>query len=84
MYTSTFYATAKGAPNPPFETSSPFNCNQLPVERAHADVVLNQNGIQISRMDDWLSQTIKMKVLDETPMNASTIQLLAGSYYCGL
>ena len=79
MYTSTFYATAQGAPNPPFETSSPFNCNQLPVERAHTDVVLNQNGIQISRMDDWLSQTIKIKVLDETPMNELTIQLLAGS-----
>ena len=40
MYTSTFYETAVGEPNPPFPVESPLNMNKLPIENCPSSLLL--------------------------------------------
>lgn len=65
MYTSSFYATATSQPDPPFTT--PFSCNKLPLEYAPSQELcrvplLGEGCVVISDVEDWLSQTIKLKL----------------------
>ena len=43
MYTSSFYATATGKPNPPF--SIPFDSNKLPVEYEKSTYLLTVHSL---------------------------------------
>ena len=108
MYTSSFYATATGQPDPPFLT--PFSPNRLPLEYAPArelcrvpiralDHDENQTSSQdspqtsaqnetaleredgcvvISDVENWLSQTIKLKLEGKTSFGLEDRHVMAG------
>ena len=116
MYTSSFYATATGQPDPPFLT--PFSPNRLPLEYAPARELcrvplhsinreenhhslhdVNQTSSQdspqtqtqsettkehedgcvvISDVENWLSQTIKLKLEGKASFDLEDRHVMAG------
>ena len=60
MYTSSFYATIAGNPQPPL--SDDFTVNRLPLEYAPCHILYQKGSVTVSDVCDWMCQTVKLSV----------------------